>query len=371
MERKSVERLHMKSKIFIFTFALPAMLLLSPNAIAGERYEFYNGIRSMGMGGTTVAIVNDETALIGNPAALGRLRDFFITVADPEIEESAETSDIIKYDVLKITDPQLVLDKCNLKPDKHMHVRAQGFPSVVVPNFGIGVFGKVVADADVNSETNKFTYNYTSDYALVAGLNFRIWDGIIKIGGNARLVNRTTVRRDDIATTETTLKLKDLAASGMGIGSDAGIIITAPIVALPTIAAVYRDVGDTSYKMRDGMFMDVTDRPDHTKGTLDAGLSLQPILGKIARSTFSAELMDTMNVDKEKDIMRRVHVGAEINLADTFFIRAGLNQRYWTAGFELSMFNYQFQVASYGEDIGPDETPKEDRRYEAKFAFRF
>lgn len=348
-----------------------AVAVASPRAYAGERYEFYNGIRSMGMGGAIVAISNDETALISNPAGLGRLRDFFITIADPELEMGSETTDIIKYDVLKVADPQLVLDKCNLKQDKHMHVRGQVFPSVVVPNFGIGVFGKVVSDAEVDSETSKFTYNYTNDYAVVAGLNFRIWDGIIKIGGNARLVNRTTVRRDDIDADETTLKLKDLASSGMGIGSDAGIIITAPVVGLPAIAAVYRDVGDTSYKMRDGMFMNTTDKPDHTRGTLDAAFSVQPILGKVYRSTFTAELVDTMNVDKEKDIMRRIHAGAEINFADTFFIRAGLNQRYWTAGFELSVFNYQFQVASYGEDIGPDESPREDRRYEAKFAFRF
>jgi hypothetical protein len=38
---------------------------------------------------------------------------------------------------------------------------------------------------------------------------------------------------------------------------------------------------------------------------------------------------------------------------------------------ELAMGNYQFQAASYGEDIGVDGSPKEDRRYEVKFAFRF
>jgi hypothetical protein len=61
----------------------------------------------------------------------------------------------------------------------------------------------------------------------------------------------------------------------------------------------------------------------------------------------------------------------ELNYADALFVRAGMNQRYWTAGLELSIVNYQFQAASYGEEIGDDVTPREDRRYVVKFAFRF
>lgn len=359
----------MKTKFFAFS-AL-ALSLTANDLQARERYEFYNGIRGMGMGGASVATVNDETALIANPAGLGRLRDYYITIADPEIEVGSHTQEILKYDFLKVTDPQLVLDKTKAKPDKHMHTRAQVFPSIVVPNFGIGVFGKNVVDAQVDSETNQFTYDYTNDYAVVAGVNFRLWDGRIKIGTNARIVNRTEVRRSNIDADSTGLKLKDLASSGMGVASDTGLILTAPVAGLPAIAAVYRDVGNTTYSLREGLFMDTDNDPITTRSTLDTAISFQPILGKRARSTFTAEFRDTLNIDKEKDVMRRIHVGYEINFADAFFLRAGMNQRYWTAGFELSMFNYQFQLASYGEDIGVDKSPVEDRRFEAKFAFRF
>ena len=49
-----------------------------------------------------------------------------------------------------------------------------------------------------------------------------------------------------------------------------------------------------------------------------------------------------------------------------------MNQRYWTAGLELAIANYQLQLASYGEEIGtgPSAT-REDRRYIFKFAYRF
>ena len=39
-------------------------------------------------GGAGIAVVNDETAMLINPAGLGKLRDYIFTIADPEIEIS-------------------------------------------------------------------------------------------------------------------------------------------------------------------------------------------------------------------------------------------------------------------------------------------
>lgn len=352
-------------------FILFTMLSASTGARAGERYQFYNGIRSMGMGGAAAAVVNDETALLYNPAALGKLRDHFITLVDPEIELGSQTQPVVGTNPVLAMDPQKTLDKASAHQDKHLHERAQVFPSIVIPNFGFGVFGKYTVDAQVDSATGKFEYDYTNDYAGVLGTNVRLFNGIVKVGANARMVNRTEVRRDDIDTSSTSLTLSGLASSGVGLASDAGLILTAPIALLPTLAVVYHDIGRTSYTLRDGLFMKTADKPDSTPSTVDGALSVSPILGNRARSTWTVEYKDALNVYKEKDVMRRVHAGVEFNVADALFLRGGMNQRYWTAGLEFDMMNYQFQFASYGEDIGADQSPKEDRRYEVKFAFRF
>lgn len=355
-------------KRWIFLFIVTS---LGWTVQASERYEFYNGIRALGMGGAGVAVVNDETALLVNPAGLGKLRDYFITLFDPEADISTDTQPIIGTDIMKVTDPQFVLDKCNLKPDRHLHSRGQVFPSIVVPNFGIGIFGKNEVNAQVDSATNLFTYDYTNAYALVAGFNFRLFNGIIKLGVTGRAVNRTEVRRDDIDPTSTGLSLKTLASSGLGVAADGGIMISAPVAWLPTLAAVYRDIGRTSYGLRDGMFLTTANHPTSTPETVDGALSISPILGKRFRSTWTVEYRDALNVYEETDPMRRVHGGVEFNYADAFFIRGGMNQRYWTAGLELAIVNYQFQVASYGEDIGDSDTHIPERRYVVKFAFRF
>ena len=341
------------------------------SAYASERSYFYRGVRSLGMGGASVAVVNDETALLHNPAALGRLRDAYFTVIDPEAEMGSNTTGVMGTGYGSLLNVQGTLDKAKLKPGQHVSGRAQVFPSLILPNFGIGVFGKYDVNAEVNTASTAYSYHQTRDTAVVMGFNFRFWDGIIKLGSNVRVVDRLQIKEDSLSPTATNLSNDTYQKEGVGLGSDTGLIITAPIAWLPTIAAVWRDVGSTSYSFRDGFFTSSSMKPDPTGQTIDAGISISPILSPRVRMQWTAEYQDLQNSQKETDPMRRIHGGMELNIADAFFVRGGINQRYWTAGMELSMFNYQFQIASYGEDVGDSTTHKEDRRYVVKFAFRF
>lgn len=353
-------------------FLFLAILFTAANANAAERYEYYNGVRMLGMGGAGVATVNDETALLVNPAALGKLRDYFFTIVDPELDVSSEAEQIAGTKLMDVVKPQEMLTLANANVGRHLHSRAQVFPSVVIPNFGFGLFAK----SEVNAETvegtpNTFKYHYTSDWAGVLGVNAKFFDGRIKIGANMRVTNRATIRRDDIDVASTGLTIKNLAAEGIGIGSDAGILMTAPIKWLPTIGAVYRDVGRTNYTYQEGLWLNSSTRPDSVPSTVDVAMAIYPILSNRVRSTWTIEYQDVLTYGDETSQMRRVHGGVEFNFADAFFLRGGMNQKFWTAGVELSMMNYQFQVASYGEDIGTAAVSREDRRYVVKFAFRF
>lgn len=342
-------------------------------AQAGERYEFYNGVRQMGMGGASIAVVNDETALILNPAGLGKLRDYILTVADPEVDFGQNIERIAGTKFTQTINPQESLNMLNDgQQNKHLHSRAQIFPSLVVPNFGIGVFGKYSLDGEVNSATSIYDLNYFNDYAVVLGFNFRFFDGRIKLGFNTRIINRIEIR-EEIASTATDVTVDNYADEGIGVASDVGLILSAPWDWLPTFAAVWRDAGDTSYKLRQGLFVKTEEdrRPQTTPQTVDVALALFPISGKRTRWTWTAEYKDILTVGDEDDQMRRLHTGIELNVRDALFIRGGLNQRYWTAGLELSMMNYQLQLASYGEEIGTVDTPREDRRYTLKFSYRF
>lgn len=347
--------------------------LIGVGAHGAERFEFYNGVRSMGMGGASVATVNDETALLCNPAALGKLRDYIVTIADPELEGNTNTVGLVGENLMKAFDPQFVLDKLNDPEnlDKRLHTKAQIFPSLVVPNFGFGIFGKYSLDGKVDKTGTNYELDYINDYAAVAAFNFRLFNGIIKLGGSARAMNRVEIHRTDIPANSTDLKVDTLAGEGFGVASDVGLVLTAPVMFLPTLAAVWRDVGDTTYTLKKGMFTDAITIPNHTPQTVDVALAFFPIISNRSRATFTLEYSDVLTAGDEEDHMRRAHAGIEFNFADAFFIRAGMNQRYWTAGLEFSMLNYQLQAGTYGEEVGIVDATEEDRRYTIKFAIRF
>lgn len=357
------------------------ILVSASHSLAVERREFYYGTRQMGMGGVVVATVNDETALLANPAALGKLRGPYITVADPEADGSTNNYGIMTKnggDSTAFTEPQTLLDKLNQSPDKYFHFMGQASPSFVSTNFGVGVFAKYLYDGEVITDTSKFDYYYRNDIAAVVGFNFRIWDGRIKFGFNGKVINRVEADKtgdNALPSNSTGLQLKNLVTEGVGLGSDAGLIITGPWVYLPSIAAVWHDVGSTSFELNDGMLYDTSSRPKPQASSLDVGFSVSPIIGNRFRLQIAGEYRDVMTSGDEVDQMRRVHAGIEFNIADTLFLRAGMNQRYWTAGFEFATSVFQIQAASYGEEIGTATatvtTPREDRRYMGKVAIRF
>lgn len=360
-------------------FLLVGLAIVMP-VCAQERREYYSGIRQMGMGGVAVSTANDETALILNPAGLGRLRAPILTLIDPEADSSSSTARILtrnqNSDYFAFMEPQSLLDKLNADPDRYLHAAAHVFPSFVTTNFGFGIHGNYTVDGEVVSSPApaQFNYFYRQDLAAILGVNFRFWDGRIKLGLSGRATNRAEVDTS-LPATSTALQLKNLVKEGVGIGGDVGLILTAPWSWLPSLAAVYRDAGGTTFDLNDGFLYDAAERPKYVRPSLDAGFSVSPILSNKIRMTMAGEVRDAMTLGDELDPMKRYHVGLEMNFADMLFLRGGMNQRYWTGGLEFSMRFFQLQIASYGEEIGVSTTTevktREDRRYMGKISIRF
>ncbi len=347
-------------------------ILSFANTFAGERYEFYNGARQMAMGGASIAVVNDETALISNPAGMGKLRQSYVTIVDPEIHLNQNiTRFATASNITGTLAVQDLLDTLKHHPGWAYHLQANLFPSLIVPNFGFGLLANWTYNAEVDPTVTSFSLHYRNDYAAIVGYNFRLFDGILKIGFNAKYINRAEVDAV-LPASSTNLTLNSLAAEGNGIASDAGIIFTLPFTYLPTLAAVVHDIGHTKFDAGGGIFYDTPSRPQLVKQTYDAAFSISPILANRTRMQITGEYSDIGNVLEEKDIIRRIHAGLEFNFSDMIFLRGGYNQSYWTAGFEFAMDSFQFQATSYGEEIGTDNVNKrEDRRYVMKFSVRF
>ncbi len=357
-------------KIIVF------LIFFSVVSRAAEYRTFYNGIRGLGMGGSQIAVVNDETALIVNPAALGKLRNFYGTVLDPEIEASQNIASLYTAKSFNgIYDPTDVIPSLRTSPTENYHASAQLFPSFVGRNFGIGIYSRYLLDASVAAGGNTLDYMYyRNDIAFVLGYNLRMFDGRIKFGFNAKLNSRIESSLSNVdLTTNPDLSVSTIGQEGMGLSLDGGLILAAPWAMIPTLAIVVHDFGNTSYAQTRGVrpVNNALSPPTTVTQDVDAAVALFPIHNSGMRSTWTIEYKGLLTSSSETDSSKRIHAGYELNVKDLFFLRMGYNQRYLTGGVELASENFQFQLATYGEEIGTVSATKEDRRYAFKIAFRF
>ncbi len=361
----------MKRIFWIALIQIVLLLAFTMDVNARERRSFYSGVRCEAMGGACLAVVNDETALLVNPAALGKLRDVYGTIFDPEVELNSNApgmySDSAFSNPFSLEDVKPTLDK---NRGSYYHAKAQVFPSIVGRNFGIGLYGNSLLDAQMSSDGTQIDTYYRSDLALALGFNFRFFDGRLKIGVNTKLIDRVEVDNQTLSSAGS-LDYKNIGTEGLGLSTDVGVILAAPWTFLPTISAVLRDVGGTSFNQGAGLRMSTTGRPNLVNQDLDVAAALFPIHNNYVRSSWTVEYRGLLTSADEPDKAKLLHAGLELNFGDVFFVRAGYNQRYWTAGLELASERFQWQLASYGEEIGTVDAPKEDRRYNLKFAYRF
>jgi hypothetical protein len=176
--------------LFFFISSLSRVLAMAQVNSAGfkEVRHFMKGVRAMGMGGVSVATVNDETALFVNPSALGKIRDFYGTVFDPEYHFSESSSSL--GTLFNPFDPDEALRGVREKPGYQCYARGQLSPSIVMRNFGFGALARYESNYRLSENGNSYHYYHQSDWGGFAAINIRLWGGRIKIGGAAKVLAR-------------------------------------------------------------------------------------------------------------------------------------------------------------------------------------
>ena len=188
---------------------------------ASEIYEAYTGARELAMGGAYVNTVNDETSLELNPAGLGKLRSQIVTLVDPELEINDKDQQIFAgSNYLGMIDPNTVYSNTKAAPGDHYHLKAQLFPSIVFPDFGLGLHVMRRIDADTDATSTKFHLDYTQDIDAVLGFNFKFFGGVLKIGVAARYVDHAVISNDFVIATTSSISVPSAGTEGTGLGCE-------------------------------------------------------------------------------------------------------------------------------------------------------
>lgn len=359
------------TKILLIVLAF----LLMPLSLyaSSEWVESYTNTRALGMGGALIGVTSDETSLYRNPANLGSVRKYFGTLIDPELEGQGTFTDIVRSDSFtKAVEVKEMAGQLQKNPGEFYHAKAQFTPSFTTKNFGFGLLYRNELNAVVSkTATTLMDTFYQNDLGAVLAFNQSLFGGVIKIGASAKAINRIEIVSSTLTVSGGSFALSDIAAEGSAIAYDAAMMVQLPYAWVPTLTGVVHDIGDTEFNVRNGVRAKTVSQPATVKQSVDAAISLNPIHGNKIRSVWTVEYRDITDSRKEDWARKRLHVGAEINFKDIFFLRLGSNQGYVTAGIEIASEKLAWQISSYGEEIGTKAAPKEDRRYATRILIRY
>ncbi|RYG54006.1 hypothetical protein EON80_32160, partial [bacterium] len=148
--------------------------LTTLHAQAAEVIETHSNVRSRGMGGVWMSIVNDKDALFVNPAALAKVSGFDWNVLGAEVGING----LGTYDELKNVDTANPSSYGALY-GKQIWLHATAKTAIAFPNLAFGVYNDSNATLELhNPAFPQFQTHFISDNGIMLGGAFNIAPGL-------------------------------------------------------------------------------------------------------------------------------------------------------------------------------------------------
>lgn len=335
---------------------------------AEELPNLYRGIRPLGMGGAFITLSDDENAMFYNPAGLNDVSGFGgVDLLNPLVEVSQNTMSFYQdLSDLDTKNEKAVVDFLRERIGDHQHVRAAVLPNVFMHNFAVGLLGQTTVDMEVrNSVIPDMPTNVRLDMGIVASGALGFFDQRLQIGLTGKFVQRQGVNKtytavDIVNDTFDPIDDADKAGKKSDSAFDIGTKVNFKNALKPTFALVVQNITDLDFKELGVIPQQV-----------NVGAAINPDFW-ILKTTFAVEVDDlTKNVDSDKDLMKRTHVGAEFRFPKVLSVRAGLNGGYLTAGVGIDLWIVSLSLATYEEELGAFAGQRGDRRYAGQFSLGF
>jgi hypothetical protein len=345
--------------------------------------------RVMGMGGAFTALADDYNALYYNPGGLARLEkaefNFQIDAGlTPPLVNfynsiSADTANSgSSSNVASIT--QLLQSNFG----QHYSARAGVGATYVRTGFGIGIQPvDLTAEMDVNANAGAAVGLEAFQDSLVQfGLAWNALGKALSFGIAPKAVYRGFIEKEvlalDLATSSTILKASD-ATEGLTVDADVGVMYTIPVpenfFAKPTIALVVRNIVDegfnTNFHLYNANSVSITNSDGYMGRRIDIGTRFELPEFWAFKPRVMADARDIGYRYASFD--KVLHFGGELPWKVNEHIqgayRVGMSEGYLTAGLSFYLSIFQFDIATYSEEIGTSNAPDQSRRYLAQFSF--
>lgn len=353
-------------------FSVVLFLFLGGFSIAqGEELRpLYRSTRSQGMGGVTVALPDDETAVFFNPAGLAGVKDLSWNLVSLDIEGSSDI--LTTYQESKEAFKKFDRNSINAVMGKNLYGRGTFSSIFQMPGFSLGMIadGQLALNPE-NIAMPQIEVGYQTTYGIQAGFGFslrggrriRPGDGDWRIG----IAPKMMMRRGGYhwMSTSQVLRLSEgksllneiMGQYGIGFGADLGTQYVREVSRTLTLTGgvVFRDIGDTSFS--------------------SAASPIQNNLAVGASAKFDFGLLkviaayDMSHILQNTDWRQRNHLGLEFKLP-MISLYTGYNQVFFTYGAACDFWFFRASASSYGQETGTFVQQDPTRRYILNLSFK-
>lgn len=346
----------------------------------------YEGTRANGMGGAFTAVADDNTAIFYNPAGMSQLEkgesNWFIKLdADPEIQDFYDEIDAATDSNDEV---QAIADVIEKNYGNHFSVRAPSLGFLWArPSWGLAVIPVDLSiDMSLHQSVGPAVHlKAIQDTTIAFAKNWKIpkWhkSGSFHVGVTAKAIYRMDV--DEIVDAAS-ISLNDEifnienANEGLAIDADVGFLWKGPWQRYnPSAAMVIKNIADYGYLANFELIGEGTGDPENLHRTIDLGFAMDLPSWWVWSSKVAFDIRDMLHPNW--NLQKGIHLGAEFmwEVASWFRggWRAGLNQGYWTAGFTGEFGIFKLDLASYGEEVGVEDTKIENRRFMLEMSLDF
>lgn len=356
------------------------------DSVSHKIHHHYVAPRILGMGDAFVAVANDYNAIFYNPAGLARREDGELNLS---MDFSGATSFMdfvndIDSASKSSNSQQAVLDVIDGLYGTAYGIRAAPANGILVrPKWGIAVIPMdISAELTMHKQVGP-TVNTTliGDSTVAFGYGKDVaWipNSRTSVGYTLKFVNRIYYSQS--------MNFVELGAGGGAVGdnemregysvdADLGMLVTPELpsegffsvlrLARPTFGAVVRNVGETGFKQslklinKDGTGTE----PEKMYRVIDLGSRWEYPAGWIFSGRGVMDVRDILHPNF--NIKKGLHLGFEFDWTMASWwkgqYRFGLNQGYWTAGMSALLGIFNLDLVSYGEDVGTQSNPIENR----------
>jgi hypothetical protein len=344
---------------------LVLLIIVGLSAESAEIPEYFQSVRSLGMGGVYTYDKVDSGVIFKNPAGLERIKGLNFTIFDINVGAGGGPSAMATVDSFKAMGSVNGLSSLNAIYGKPVWVGFGGYTAVALPYFGVALFdeGSLGLRVDNPAYTN-VNINFYNDYGFQMGGAFGV--GPFSAGLAVKRVTRRGGNKNIGGSSLTNVSNSSLASQfedeGYGFGADAGILLAPAVFMNPIMSVSWQDLGATSFIKTKG-----SAAPPRIESNLTLGMSFGgevPLLG--FRGGF-----EYRHIGNSTEVLgKKIHLGGEVSVA-MFDVRAGLYQGYPTYGVGVDLLILQLDAAYYKIERGayPGQTP--DERIEIGLAMSF